>query len=583
MNNRKHSALLGLSMVMVMAASPAAADLGAFTIQRFHTDLTIQPNSDLMVEERLVVNFTSPRHGIYRIIPIRYTDRAGFGFSLGFRLLEVVDEAGRAYKAKVSNKGRYIKIRIGDPGLKVNGQVTYLIRYRVQDAVSNFPEHDELYWNATGNEWNTTIRKASATVRIPGPLTSDSLEVAGYFGAFGTRGMVSNITYPKPGTVSFETDGPLDPMEGLTVDVIWPKGYVSFPGIATRIGRFLADNWVLGIPPVILVWLWRRYQRRGRDPMAPAAVVVRYDPPEGVTPGELGTLIDETVDLQDITASVVDLAVRGYLVIRVEKKEVLFGLISKDAISFERKRDKLDTELLKHERLILNGIFETGDVVSADDLKEEFYTHIPSIHDALYEHLTTKGYFAGNPKSVRQKYQIMGVLVALATGGVGIWWAVQRGSVLPLGLVAPIIAAFATLCIFLFLAPAMPRRTRSGAKVRSWALGFQEFVDRVEKNRLAAEEAKNVFEALLPFAMALGISTKWAKKFEGIYEDGSSDWYVGHHMGHSLSTRSFEQSLSSSMSSVGKNLAASPRSSGSAGGGGGFSGGGGGGGGGGSW
>ena len=250
--------------------------------------------------------------------------------------------------------------------------------------------------------------------------------------------------------------------------------------------------------------------------------MVRYEPPEGITPGELGTLVDETVDLRDITASVVDLAIRGYLTIRVEKKEVLLGLIKKDLITFERKREKTDHDLLKHERLILNGIFETGDAVSVDDLKEEFYTHLPSINDALYEHLTSEGYFAGNPKSVRQKYQIGGVLAAIATGGIGVLWAFYRGSVLPLGLVAPLIAAFLTLGIFLFMAPAMPRRTRSGVKARSWALGFQEFVNRVEKDRLAADEARNVFESLLPYAMALGISSKWAKKYEGIYEQASS-------------------------------------------------------------
>ena len=262
MNTRCFSVLV--FAVLALVPSAVHADLGAYTIQRFHTDLTVQPNSDLLVEERLVVNFTAPRHGIYRIIPIRYTDQTGFGFSLGFRLLDVVDEAGREYKAKMSNQGRYIKIRIGDPGFKVNGQMTYVIRYRVEDAVSNFPDHDELYWNATGHEWNTSIHKATATVRIPGPLTADSLEVAGFVGSFGSRGAVSNISYPKPGMVSFESDHILNPMEGLTIDVIWPKGYLTFPGTGTRIWRFLAANMILGIPPVVLFLLSRRYKQQGK-------------------------------------------------------------------------------------------------------------------------------------------------------------------------------------------------------------------------------------------------------------------------------------------------------------------------------
>ena len=106
-------------------------------------------------------------------------------------------------------------------------------------------------------------------------------------------------------------------------------------------------------------------------------------------------------------------------------------------------------------------------------------------------------------------------------------------------------------------------------------------MDRVEREGLEASEARNVFESLLPYAMALGIASKWARRFEGIYEEASPSWYVGHGAIHGFSTRHFEQSLSSSMSNVGRHMAASPRSSGA--GGGGFSGGGGGGGGGGSW
>jgi uncharacterized membrane protein YgcG len=460
--------------------------------------------------------------------------------------------------------------------------VVYIIRYRVRDALGQFPEYDELYWNATGHEWNTTIRNASATIHLPDGFTSADLQAAGYSGRFGATGANVKVTYLQPGVVGYEVAGALGPLQGLTVSVGWPQGHVAFPGAATRTIRFLADNWVPVIPLLFFFWLWRRYQTRGKDPRGPAAVVVRYDPPEGITPGELGTLVDESVDLRDITAVVVDLAVRGYLIIQVKKKEILFGLTSRDEISFSRKREKDEKDLLRHERLVLSGIFESGDLVTASDLKEEFYLHIPGIKDALYEHLTDSGYFAGKPSSVRTRYVLGGILAAAATAGIGIAWASYRGMVFPLALVLPIGSAFLTLLLFVVFAPAMPRRTRAGVKMRAWAKGFEEFVDRVEKDRLDAAEARNAFETLLPFAMALGISSKWARKFEGIYQEASPGWYVGPHHGHMFTTTSFEQSLSSSMGSVGKQMAASPRSS-SGSGGGGSSGGGGGGGGGGSW
>jgi uncharacterized membrane protein YgcG len=567
---------------LLPAPGTAAADRGGYRIERFHTVLTVEPNSDLLVAETIEVFFTEPRHGIYRSIPIRYTDRMGYAYSLDVRLLAVTDARGRDQGAKVSGEGRYVKIRIGDPDRSVHGPVTYVLRYRVRDALGHFVHHDELYWNATGNEWNVPMGGASAVVRLPAALPSDSLKVAGYMGRFGERGGLVATAVPEPGEVTFTASRPLAPLEGLTVGVGWPPGYVEFPGTGTRIARLAADNWIVAVPFLFLVWLVRAYRRSGRDPAARASVVVRYEPPEGVTAAELGALVDEKVDLRDITAGVVDLAVRGYLTIRVEKKDLLFGLISRGEVAFERRRDGAEEALLPHERRILDGLFAGGDTVSASDLKQEFYRHLPGIEDALYAYLTARGHFAGKPSSVRRRYVVAGILLGIVTVGIGAAWGAWRGVLFPLGMVVPLVAGFVTLGLFVLFSPAMPRRTRSGARLRNWALGFEEFVDRVERERLEANEARNVFEALLPFAMALGVAAKWARKFEGIYETASPSWYVGHTAFHGFSTRSFEQSLSSSMSQVGKNMTASPRSS-SGSGGGGFSGGGGGGGGGGSW
>jgi uncharacterized membrane protein len=156
---------------------------------------------------------------------------------------------------------------------------------------------------------------------------------------------------------------------------------------------------------------------------------------------------------------------------------------------------------------------------------------------------------------------------------------------MPNALGVPVVSGVLTAILFFLFAPAMPRRTKAGVELRSWALGFQEFVERVETERLEADRVRNVFETLLPYAMALGVAAAWARKFEGIYAAGSGPaWYVGPQFGSGFSTRGFEQSLSGAMARAGQGMTAAPRSSGSSGaGGGGSSGGGGGGGGGGSW
>ena len=120
--------------------------------------------------------------------------------------------------------------------------------------------------------------------------------------------------------------------------------------------------------------------------------------------------------------------------------------------------------------------------------------------------------------------------------------------------------------------------------MREWAVGFEEFVGRVEASQLEADRARNVYETLLPYAMALGVAEQWSRQFEGIYAAAGPSWYAGGDPGMGFSTRSFSNSLTSAMAQTGQAMTSSPRSQSSGGsGGGGSSGGGGGGGGGGSW
>lgn len=576
-------------LVVVLAAvvcSPAAAqeDRGAYTIRNFETELTIEARAELLVEERLEVEFSEPRHGIFRTIPVRYSDPKGYAYSLGLRLISVTDETGRTLGTQVSHEGRYVKIRIGDPDRTVSGVVRYVIRYRVQDALTRFAEHDELYWNATGNEWNAGIDRSSATVRLPAPVAETEVQAAGYTGAFGATGRDVEVTRPAPDVIRFVTTRPLDRLEGLTVAVGFPQGVVAFPSAADRAVQRTADNIVLLLPLAWFAFVYRRYRRYGRDPDADAPVPVMYEPPRGLSPGGIGTLIDERVDMADITATVVDLAVRRYLTIRTEQRELLFGLMTREETVFVRETPAPEGTLAPHENRVLTALFDRGDEVSASDLANKFYRHIPAITSGLYSRLVSQGYFEAPPDKVRGRWVALGFGAAVATALVAVAWMVLRDVPAPAVVVVPVVAAVLTLIVFLAFSSAMPRRTLKGAQARQWAVGFQEFATRVEGDRLgrAATEPRPVFESLLPYAMALGVADAWAKKFDGIYAEQAPAWYVGHGTARTFSTPAFERSLSAAMSRASQSMAASPRSS-SGSGGGGSSGGGGGGGGGGSW
>ena len=581
-------ALLALVVAMAATGGVALADRGGYVIRSFHTDLDVQRDGDVLVTERLEVEFSEPRHGIYRTIPVRYTDPRGFAYALGFRLLGVEDGAGGSHRVRTSQEGRDVNLRIGDPDREVAGRVTYVIRYCVRDALVARPGHDELYWNATGTEWEAAIDEASATVRLPAAVDDAALEKAAYIGRFGSTEPGVAIERPSGTEIAFRAPRPLDPLEGLTVAVAWPRGIVERPSIAVWAARLALENWIVAAPLLALgLWIWQ-WSRRGRDPKGRGSIVVRYEAPEGVSPGEIGTVVDEKVDTRDITATLVDLAVRGYVRVRVEEKPLIFGLFSNEEIVLERRREAgspSETSLLPHERQMLEALFSGRDEVEIDDLRERFYRHVPGIRDALLERATQRGYFAGRPTDVRIRWALIGLGGATATFLAGALWAWLRGGILPQALGMPAVAALLTAVIGFAFAQVMPRRTAKGVELREWALGFEEFVERVEAERLEQDRARNVFEALLPYAMALGIAAAWARRFEGIYEQGGPPgWFVGRNLSQGLSTRGFERSLSSAMSRTAGAMTQAPRSKGSSGsGGGGSSGGGGGGGGGGSW
>jgi hypothetical protein len=322
--------------------------------------------------------------------------------------------------------------------------------------------------------------------------------------------------------------------------------------------------------------IWRR---RGKDPRR-LPVTVRYEPPPGLTPGEAGTLIDNAADQRDITATLVDLGVRGYLRFEERDDRKLFGLIGKREYLLHRLQPPSDAAALApHEQQVLDGVFKgRGGSVELSDLQDEFYTELPKIRTSLFDRLLGRGFYHARPDQVRTRWMVGGVVLGFLLGGVG---SAVAGRFLMTPVPFIVAAVLVALIVFGF-GTVMPARTEAGARALEQVLGFEDFLRRVE-----AEHLKKViighpelFDRYLPFAMAFGVEQKWAKAFEGIYTDPPT-WYVGSHVSN-FSVGHLSSSLGDLSSKVGSTMSSSPRSSSGSGfGGGGSSGGGGGGGGGG--
>lgn len=572
-----HIFLVLLSILTFGVSQAFAQD---FTINKFLSDITIAGDSSITVAETLAVEFHRSKHGIYREIPFRYVDDFGNTIKTPIEVESVTNEAGKDWKYKVSKTGNLLHIRIGDPGTYVDGHQTYVITYSVENAVLFFDDHDELYWNVTGNDWKAEIKEASASVALAVKNKSKNLWAACYTGVRGSRS--SDCSYETSSNAGdFSTNKNLHIGEGLTVAFGWDKGLVSPPSAWKRFlwTIDIGENWVFALPLFSLIIMINLWRTRGKDPKVKESVTVMYEPPKyknkPLTPGEVGTMIDEKLDPRDITSTLVGLAVKGYIKMEESRTE---GLIFDSSDFYLAKVKDPDEGLSPFEKVLMNRIFAgnlPGRMVS--DLRNKFYTELDLLKSTLYGELINMKYFFVSPEKVRRIYQAAGISV-IVFSSIILAFLVSSGR----GVIAGVLTGLPVLA----LSRVMPAKTKAGASAYMDILGFQEFMSRAEKDRLERMGDKNLFSNFLPYAIALDVVDNWAKAFEGIYQE-PPQWYVSHAGGRTFNPYIFSRSISSATSSLSSAIYSAPRGSGISGGGGsgggGFSGGGFGGGGGGSW
>ena len=216
--------------------------------------------------------------------------------------------------------------------VRIEYSVENALRFIVPDDSDFEAGHDEFYWNVTGDEWEIPILAATARVQVPPEVTGLAARV--YTGPIGSS-TTNNATATEIEYVFyFVTAESLGPREGMTFSLAWAPGVVARPTSYASSVRFLHANWIFLVPLLTLIVMYRPWNARGRDP-ARLAVHPQYEPPEGMTPAEIGTLIDNSPDMRDITASIVDLAVRGYLKIVEREQTGMVAWLKGNAYSFE--------------------------------------------------------------------------------------------------------------------------------------------------------------------------------------------------------------------------------------------------------
>jgi Predicted membrane protein (DUF2207) len=583
---------------------------GGEQITSYGVDLMLKRDGSMHVQETINYDFgPNGHHGITRQIPVEFTYDHKRNREYPIDNIKISSPTGAPTDLH-KEIGAVALLRIGDPNKgDVTGNQTYVIGYDVKGVVNSFADHQELYWNAIGNEWTVPI--VTATVKVEGPAPVQ--KVACFEGSQGSTD-TCQTQIASDGTADFGA-AQLIPSQGVTIVASFPVG--TFPNAAPilkerqTLARAFSITPVTVIGSLILLTLlgggaFALVSRRGRDerylgvtpglepglgqegPISRVPwlrrdpVAVQFTPPAGMRPGQLGTLIDEHANVVDVTATIVDLAVRGFL--KIEEVEAPGMFRSGDWKLVEVTPAPAES-LHDYETKLFNSIFKGRSEVLLSDLKQTFKSDLESVQSMLYADVTSAGWFYGNPSSVRTQWAVYGVLLAAVGGGLT-WLLATKTSYGLIGL-----AVLISGVVLLALSPRMPARTAKGTALLAQARGFQLYLEKAEANQIKFEEGEDIFSRYLPFAIVFGVAERWAKVFAALAASGTSlatpTWYIGsaYAYGGLFNYAAFGSSMDNfSTTTSGSIAAATPSSSGSSGfGGGGFSGGGGGGGGGGSW
>lgn len=579
-------ALAALAFLLLATATAAEE-----RILSWRSDIAVLPDSTLEVTETLLVRAEGDqiRRGILRDFPTTYVDRRGMRVVTGFEVIEVMRD-GRPEPHRTERLANGIRVRIGEPEVYLApGEYTYAIRYRTDRQLGFFPDHDELYWNVTGNGWDFPIDSAAAVVRLPGNVPADAIRAEAYTGPQGAQGLDWQAS-TDAGMASFQTTRGLGPREGFTIVASWPKGVVSAPGTGERVRYALRDAWPALLAAMGLLLLVAYYIRAwvavGRDP--PGRIVVpRYDAPQGQSPASMRYLRRMAYDDRCFAAAVLSLAVQGGLTIEQEKS----GLLGrKRTYTLHSSRPASGGAAFSEDEARLHGqLFASSTSVELDDKNQVLLNAVKLGHMKQLRKQFTPSLFR-----INGGWHGGGVVLTLLIGG-GLIWLANRAGFAPTwwfatkpGWIA-IGAGVAALLTNLAFGRLLKAPTIAGRAVMDHIEGFRLYLDVAEGDELKLIDepplTTELFERYLPAALALEVEQHWAERFSEVFATQAATHSPNWYRGDSWSTRDvarFSSGLGSSFSSAIASASTAPGSS-SGGGGGGSSGGGGGGGGGGGW
>lgn len=540
----------------------------------YRSEIKVHSDSSLSIIETIRVRSAgwAIKRGIYRDFPTDYRDSYGNKYNVRFNVEEVLRD-GRRDDFHVTHYKNGVRVYIGNKNhFLIPGVYTYTLKYTTDRQLGFFKDHDELYFNAIGHGWKFPIREAEAIVSLPSEVPSREIKFDGFSGRQGLRLKDFTANFVGSKTVRYKVNKVLQPSEGLTVVVSWPKGFVTAPTLAKSLEYFFSDNLssligILGLGFLVFCYyrLWKKY---GEDPEK-GTVIPLFRPPDNLSPAAMRYVMNRGEDKAVFAAAVISLAAKGALTI-----QNMWGVFTLS------KKVGANPKLSPDEQILFSNLFLAGDKLKLKDGNHAIISDsFQSMSDVLDKTHRKTDFF------LHRRLAGLGVLVTLVI--LGLMWAVDAEFLVRVANIVILIAFIIVIAIFFKLLEAP---TRKGRALMDKIEGFKMYLGTAEGEELdkmhPPEKTPQLFEKYLPYAIALGVENRWSEKFRDVLAAASVGGAVATPIWYQSSSLNPYADLSDSIgSSLGSAIASSSVAPGSSsgGGGGGFSGGGGGGGGGGGW
>lgn len=562
-------------LVFVLPILLIAPVFGQERILSFDSDIQVATDGRMMVTETIRVRAEGRniRRGIYRDFPTYYINKFGLMSKVGFEVINVTRDNKREawHKKNISNG---MRVFIGSKHNYLSrGEYTYRIQYKTTRQIGFFDNHDELYWNVTGNGWMFQIDKAQAMVSLPDKINANKLTMEGYTGSEGSteRAYTAEV---MDGKASIKATKKLYSNEGLTLVMTWPKGVITPPNNLQRVKYFLGDNssflMALFTLIVVFVFLYKTWASIGKD-LKEGVIFPHYEPPKGYSPAASRYINKMSYDDKALTAAIVNLAVKGYLTIKRENGNYVLNKMSSEQL------------LAPGEEVLLKRLFSNRSELKLENSNRDIFIKAKDDHERALQKDYLDIYFSLNSGRLWRSFLAVLAMFILTT----VVGAMTGSITFPIYLLP-----FALIVVlYIIFSGLMKSPSKKGRFLMDKLEGFKLYLEVAEKDDMnlcnPPDKTPELFERYLPFAIALGVEQTWSEQFTDVFAKLSATnndyhpvWYHGDFDYHHMNV--FALDVSSSFTSTITSSSHVPSSS-SGSGGGGFSGGGGGGGGGGGW